>query len=62
MESLGTTAGGENTEECSKDVKTNENPAYIGTREKSLKLFHENVWRYRKKFLYNNESEWPSQF
>ena len=38
-------------------VKTNENPADIGTREKSLKLFNENVWRYRTNFLYNNESQ-----
>ena len=38
-------------------VKTKENPADIGTREKSLKLFNENVWRYRTNFLYNNESQ-----
>ena len=36
-----------------KDVwryKTNDNPADIGTREKSWKLFNENVWRYGVKF------------
>ena len=27
-----------------------ENPADIGTTEKSLKLFHENVWRSRQSF------------
>ena len=41
-------------------VKTNENPADISTREKSLKLFNENIWRYGQEFLYN-KSEWPSQ-
>ena len=42
-------------------VKNNKNPADIGTREKSWKLFNENVWRYGEEFLYNNESEWPPQ-
>ena len=42
-------------------VKTNKNPADIGTREKSWKLLNENVWKYGAEFLYNNESQWPPQ-
>ena len=40
----------------------NENLADIRTREKSLKSFNEIVrYGYGAEFLYNNESEWPSQ-
>ena len=45
-------------------MKFNQNSAVIpdiGTREKSLKFFNRNVWRYDAEFLYNNESEWLPQ-
>ena len=55
MESLGTARVEKIQKNVGKDiwryVKTNENPADIGTREKSLKLFNENVWRYGAEFL-----------
>ena len=65
MENLGTARAEKIRKNVGKDVwryvKTNENPVDIGTREKSLKLFNENVWRYGTEFLYSDECEWLSQ-
>ena len=55
MENLGTARVEKIRKNVGKDiwryVKTNENPADIGTREKSLKLFNGNVSRYGAVFI-----------